>query len=117
VHFLGRRTDVVDILRCADLLAHAAEAEPFGLVLAEAQACGVAVVSSDGGGAPEVVGDAGLLVPSGDVAALRDAIAALLADEPRRAELAARGRAQAERIGDSATQAARLAEMYRRVVG
>lgn len=116
VHFLGRRTDVVDILRCADLLAHAADAEPFGLVLAEAQACGVAVVSSDGGGAPEVVGDAGLLVPSGDVAALRDAIAGLLADDDRRRDLAARGRAQAETIGDSATQASRLAEVYRRLV-
>ncbi len=116
IHFAGRRSDVVDILRCADVFAHAADAEPFGLVLAEAQACGIAVVASDGGGAPEVVGDAGLLVPSGDVPALREAIGALLADPARRQDMAGHGRAQAEAIGDSATQARRLAEIYRSIV-
>jgi glycosyltransferase involved in cell wall biosynthesis len=52
------------------------------------------VVSSDGGALPEVVGDAGVLVPAGDVTALAGAIAALLADPARRAELGQRARAR-----------------------
>lgn len=48
--------------------------EGFGLPAAEAMSCGVPLVSSDGGALPEVVGDAGLLVPAGDSGALADAL-------------------------------------------
>ena len=61
--------------------------EGFGLPPSEAMACGAPVVSSDGGALPEVVGDAGVLVPAGDETALAGAIAPLLADPARRAEL------------------------------
>ncbi|WP_265523736.1 glycosyltransferase [Oerskovia flava] len=49
--------------------------EQFGRVAVEAMACGVPVVASDSGALPDVVGGAGLLVPPGDAAALRDALA------------------------------------------
>ena len=55
--------------------------EQFGRVVAEAQASGVPVVASASGALPDVVGDAGLLVPPGDPAALRAALARFL-DEP-----------------------------------
>jgi len=45
-------------------------AEAFGLVAAEAMAAGAAVVVSDAGALPEVVGDAGRVFPAGDAAAL-----------------------------------------------
>ena len=67
--------------------------EGFGLPAGEAMACGVPVVSSDGGALPEVVGDAGVLVPARDVDAMTVAIADLLEDEPRRTQLGERGRA------------------------
>jgi glycosyltransferase involved in cell wall biosynthesis len=72
--------------------------EGFGLPAAEAMACGSPVVVTDGGALPEVVGDAGVVVPAGDPAALRDAIAALLDDPERRRALgaAALRRAQAQ---------------------
>ena len=57
-------------------------------------ACGAAVISSDGGALPEVVGDAGVIVPAGDDAALEREIAALLADPARRAALGSRARAR-----------------------
>lgn len=68
--------------------------EGFGLPAGEAMACAVPVVSTTGGALPEVVGDAGLLVPTANPAALANAIARLLHDEPLRIELAARGRAR-----------------------
>jgi len=59
--------------------------EGFGLPAGEAMACAVPVISTTGGALPEVVGDAGLLVPTADAAALAAAIKVLL-DNPRKAE-------------------------------
>jgi len=66
--------------------------EGFGLPAGEAMACGVPVVSTDGGALPEVVGDAGVVVPAKSVEALAEAISALLENPQRREELATRGR-------------------------
>ena len=48
--------------------------EPFGLVAAEALACGTPVAGFDRGALSEVVGDCGVLVPCGDIGALAHAI-------------------------------------------
>ena len=50
--------------------------EPFGLVAVEAMACGLPVATFDTGAVREIVGDAGYFAPTGDVAALAEAIAA-----------------------------------------
>jgi glycosyltransferase involved in cell wall biosynthesis len=55
-------------------------------------ACGVPVVATRGGALPEVVGDAGVLVPPGDDAALADAIRSLAGDPARRDRLGRHGR-------------------------
>ena len=69
--------------------------EGFGLPVGEAMACAVPVISTSGGALPEVVGDAGILVPPENVKALSEAIAGLL-DNP---ELAGRlGQAGYERV-------------------
>jgi glycosyltransferase involved in cell wall biosynthesis len=52
--------------------------EPFGLSALEAMACGVPVVVSDSGALPEVVGDAGIVVPKSDEGALAQALMGLL---------------------------------------
>jgi len=52
--------------------------EGFGLPVGEAMACGVPVISTTGGALPEVVGDAGILVPPADHHALADAILNIL---------------------------------------
>ena len=68
--------------------------EPFGLVNAEAMACGTPVVGSNRGGIPEVLGTDGLLVNPEDTHALASAIAGLLDQPDKRAQL---GRAACER--------------------
>jgi glycosyltransferase involved in cell wall biosynthesis len=68
--------------------------EQFGRALMEAMACGIAVVGSASAEIPNVVGDAGLVVPEGDATALRDAIARVLGDRELRQALGRRGRAR-----------------------
>jgi len=66
--------------------------EGFGFPSGEAMACGVPVVVTNGGALPEVVGDAGVIVPKQNPQALAQAIGALLDDPARRAVLGAAGR-------------------------
>jgi glycosyltransferase involved in cell wall biosynthesis len=90
--------------------------EGFGMPAGEAMACGVPVISTTGGALPEVVGDAGILVPPGDAAALRDAIAALLNDPERRMRL---GEAGLARVRNSLTwrhAAQKTVEVYREAI-
>jgi len=66
--------------------------EQFGRVLVEAMAAGVPVIGSSCGAIPKVVGDAGIIVPEGDVKKLREAIEILHDDELLRTKLISKGR-------------------------
>jgi glycosyltransferase involved in cell wall biosynthesis len=74
--------------------------EGFGIVTTEAMAAGLAVVTTCTGAGADVVRDEknGLLVPFGDVARTRDAVARLLDDDALRVRLARAGRIDAEAI-------------------
>jgi len=87
--------ELVKLLSAADCFVHPALFEGFGFPVVEAMACGAPVVSSDGGSLPEVIGDAGLLVPPTAPDAVADAIARVLGDTALRNDLAARGLARA----------------------
>lgn len=65
--------------------------EGFGIPAAEAMACGVPLVSTSGGALPEVVGDAGIVVPPADSPALAKAINYLFDDTGERVRLARAG--------------------------
>lgn len=79
--------------------------EPVGQVLMEAMAHEVAVVGSDAGVIPEVIGDTGLIVPAGNPAALAAALRGLATEAARRPFVqAARARAMQRFSDDSVAQ-------------
>jgi glycosyltransferase involved in cell wall biosynthesis len=86
--------------------------EGLGMVALEAQSAGTPVVGYDVDGLRDAVGGGGILVPAGDMPALRGAVAALLGDPGRRSELGEQGREamRAEQSWDSV--AARLEQIY-----
>ena len=66
--------------------------EGFGFPAGEALSCGVPLVATDGGSLPEVVGDAGIVVPHSNPPALARAIDGLLRDEDRRTDMSVKAR-------------------------
>ncbi len=87
--------------------------EQFGRILIEAMSCGVPVIGSTCGEIPQVIGDAGLVYPEGDVVALRAALSRLLNDPAFSAELARRGRERALRQFTQAAIARQHVAVYR----
>jgi glycosyltransferase involved in cell wall biosynthesis len=108
----GQRADVPLWLQAADIVIHASDREPFGIVVIEAMALGKPVVAADSGGPREILSHEieGLLAPSGDAAALARAIGRYLEDEglAKRLGAAARRRALAFSSARYADQLTRL---------
>jgi glycosyltransferase involved in cell wall biosynthesis len=90
--------------------------EQFGRVIIEAMASGVPVIGSTCGAIPEVIGDAGLVVPEGDADALAAAIQRLLAGENLRRQLARAGRERVERHYSWEKVASQMYELFRDVL-
>jgi glycosyltransferase involved in cell wall biosynthesis len=97
VHLLGARRDVPDILNALDTFVLSSDTEGLPLVIPEAMATGLPVISTRVGGVPSVLdeGQTGFLVPRGDEQALRDRAAQLRADPAASRALGARARAAA----------------------
>jgi glycosyltransferase involved in cell wall biosynthesis len=101
-----------DVLRawghCIAALVPSVWPEPFGAVALEAMAAGRPVVASQVGGLADLVvdGTTGILVPPGDVAALRSAIQRLLADPLLQARMGAEGQMRAAEYSSNVVVAA-----------
>ena len=114
VQVTGPRADAHDIIGAADVFALSSTSEGLPLVVLEAMASGVPVVSTAVGGVGDAVidGETGLLVPSGDAEALASAISQLLGDEELRARLATAARSWTERTCAEATMVERYLDLY-----
>jgi glycosyltransferase involved in cell wall biosynthesis len=97
------------LYRGAAALAVPSRSEGFGLPALEAMARGCPVVASKAGALPEVVGDAGLLVPPGDPDSLAAALDRILSDDALATSLGAAGHQRAATFTWSACTAAHLA--------
>ncbi len=113
----GGRDAVVRYYGAMDILALPSRTtdqwkEQFGLVIVEALASGLAVIGSSSGAIPEVLGDAGRVVPERDVPALAAELERLAADPEERGTLARRARDRAARFSDDMI-AERTLSLYR----
>ncbi len=97
VSFLGKQNHVERLIPLAHVLLMPSEMESFGLVALEAMACGVATVTTNVGGIPELVthGVNGFMEPVGDIAAQAARAVELLTDDVLHQRIAAAGRARA----------------------
>ncbi len=122
---LHDRVTFVKGIPTEEIVQHYAEAsiavvpslyEGFGLPAGEAMACGVPVISTTGGALPEVVGDAGILVPTADEQAIADAIESLLKDPKRAKALGKAGREHIENNLSWSLVATQMTSYYREVL-
>jgi glycosyltransferase involved in cell wall biosynthesis len=92
-----RPQDVADYLNCMDILVCPSVTvrrwkEQFGRAIVEAMACGLAVIGSDSGAIPEILGDAGLIFNERDVTGLTRKLITLIENETLRRELGKKAR-------------------------
>jgi glycosyltransferase involved in cell wall biosynthesis len=117
-HLLGVRRDVPDVLNALDVFAMSSDTEGLPLVVLEAMATGLPVVSTAVGGIANVVdeGDTGFLVPAADEAALRDRIARLQDDRAASRAMGDRARANAVTRYSAERMQRDYLELYARVL-
>jgi glycosyltransferase involved in cell wall biosynthesis len=117
VVLLGRRGDVADLIRAADVCVLPSRWEARSLTAQEVLRAGTPLVATRTGGLPGLLGSAAALVPVGDDAALAEAVVALLTDPDAAARLAEAGRRQAATWPDEAATARQLVAVYRELLG
>lgn len=116
VRLLGYRRDVADLLAAADVVVATSVWEGQPLFVQEALRAGAVLVATAVGGVGDIVGDAALLVPAGDVAAVDAAVVRLLDDAGLRREYAIRGPRQAATWPDEAAAHAQIMDVYAELV-
>ncbi len=115
IQLLGYRSDATRLMGAADLFVLPSPAEPFGLVIIEAMAQGVATIATRAGGPLEIIEDglSGQLVKPADAPDLAAAIIELLFDSARRAALGERALGRFNAHFTAERMAAATVEVYR----
>ncbi len=97
VHFLGKVTDMPALMRAVDLFVFPSRYEPMGLVILEAMASGLPVLTASTAGGAEILGQGGrVLDDPNDAATLARWMRELATDEALRQQMGAAGREIAE---------------------
>ncbi len=118
VRLLGRRDDVPDLLRAADVVAMPSRWEGSPIAAHEAMFAGRAIVASAVGGLPDMAADGALaLVPPGDATALAGEIARLLDDPEAAGALGARAARRAAQWPDAIASADAVLDVYASLLG
>ncbi|MFC1633823.1 glycosyltransferase family 4 protein [Planctomycetota bacterium] len=119
---ISSKGDMVSIYQQSDIfvlptMRIGVNEEKFGIVLIEAMACQLPVITTDCIGPKQVVehGRTGIIIPQNDERALRDAIDKMVKSSQLRSELGKNGREKAERIYDMKLNAERWLEVMKKV--
>jgi glycosyltransferase involved in cell wall biosynthesis len=113
VHFLGLRSDVIEIMKTTDIFVHPSKREGLSVALMEAMACGLPIICAKIRGNVDLIkdGEGGILCENGNIATLREAIRLLGEDSTLRQEM---GSYNLERVKEFGIEGvlAQLAEIY-----
>lgn len=103
------------VMGAADVLVHPSLSESFGLVVAEAQACGLPVVATNIGGPSEIVsdGETGYLVPAEDPGAIARAVIRLASNTDIQRKMGMAGRQRVLQLYDIRRCAADYLKLFR----
>lgn len=119
IHLLGRRSDVARVLAAFDAFALPSLSEGLPLVILEAMATALPIVSNEVGGIAKVIdeGATGFLVPAGDVAAMMAKLCLLHTDRPRCRAMGEAARATAQAHYSARRMAEEYLELYQQALG
>ena len=114
VHFTGFRKDVADVMAAFDIFAFPSHAEAFGVVLIEAMAMELPVISTNCDGVLDIVvdGKTGISIEPRNSKQLAAAIERLGADPELREQMGKNGRRRVEEFFDQRKQITRIEEIY-----
>jgi glycosyltransferase involved in cell wall biosynthesis len=118
VHFTGRltREQLAQHYSAAEIAVVPSLYEGFGIPAAEAMACGTPIVATTGGALPEVVGDAGILVPPASADVLAAAIRQLLNDKQAQRRLSEAGKKRVKEKFNWEQAARKTLDVYQEVM-
>ena len=118
VSMLGHRDDIHEVLGAMDLLLMTSDREGIPMVVLEAMALGVPIVSRDAGGIKEVLdhGTTGILVNSADIEKLAESCLMLLRDPAMRSRMAQNAQAAVLEKYSADANAAQILRLYRSLV-
>jgi glycosyltransferase involved in cell wall biosynthesis len=118
VEFKGSRGDVPEVLAQTDVFVLASKTETLPISILEAMRAGLPVIASDVGGVSEEVvdGETGLLVSSGSVEELSNALNRLLTDKRLRMTMGRAGRKRFEKLFVADTMIGRTRALYEQVL-
>ncbi len=114
VQIHGPHKSPMSIMPAFDVVALTTRMETFGLVLAEAMRCGVAVIGTDAGGVPEIIehGVSGMLFPPENSVTLAERLKKLMLERDLLVRLAAAGKLRADEMFSEETHYRRLVELF-----
>ncbi|MCA9473433.1 MAG: glycosyltransferase family 4 protein [Nitrospirales bacterium] len=116
--FLDNQSQEIRVLyETSRIFVFPSEAENFPIVLLEAMAAGMAIITTEGTGCAEVVGDAALFAKPRDSQSLKDALTRLIADPDLCAKLGSRARQRLEEHFGWGTVSRQYSDLYEQIAG